>query len=130
MKGYKGFDRNLMCCGKQYEVGKEYLEGEAGLCEKGMHFWENPLDVLRYYPPGDNRYCLVEAFEVREERSRDSRRVCKRFKVVAEISMADLVYDSVKYVRNHRVNDDDGCISTHGVTQIMCQEEDVCGPEH
>ena len=33
MKLFKGFDRNLRCRGFQYEIGGEYEEDRAELCE-------------------------------------------------------------------------------------------------
>lgn len=51
---YKAMDKNMMCRGKQYEVGKTYHEDKADCCHAGMHACENPLDVLRY---GVKRAC-------------------------------------------------------------------------
>ena len=57
MKCFKGFDKDLKCRDFQYEIGKEYEEKEASLCNKGFHACEHPLDVLGYYPPTEgNRY--------------------------------------------------------------------------
>ena len=63
VKGYKAFDKGLMCRGFQYEVGKEHkTEGKLDLCSKGgMHFCENPLDVLRYYNLTTSEFAEVEA---------------------------------------------------------------------
>ena len=49
---YKAFEKGLICRGKQYQENTEYEEaGADGCCKKGMmHFCENPLDVLNYYP--------------------------------------------------------------------------------
>lgn len=44
MKAYKGFDKNLKCRDFQYEIGKEYEEDSAELCERGFHACEHPLD--------------------------------------------------------------------------------------
>ena len=44
MKAYKGFDKDLKCRGYQYEVGGEYHEDKADLCNCGFHACENPLD--------------------------------------------------------------------------------------
>ena len=58
---YKAMDKNMMCRGKQYEVGKTYTEPEADCCHAGMHACENPLDVLHYYKVADGtRFFEVE----------------------------------------------------------------------
>ena len=60
MRGYKGFDENLCCRGKQYEVGKNHHQnGEIRLCKNGIHFCKSLNDVFGYYSKG--RYCEVEA---------------------------------------------------------------------
>ena len=89
MKGFKGFDKDLKCRGFQYEVGKSYEEEEAKICNKGFHFCENPHDVFNYYYPGEgNKFCEIEADNVSEERSEDdSKRVSKKIKIKAEISV-------------------------------------------
>ena len=46
---YKATDKNMMCRGKQYEVGKTYTEEKADCCTAGMHACEVPFDVLHYY---------------------------------------------------------------------------------
>lgn len=60
MKAYKGFDENLKCRDFQYEIGKEYEEPNAKLCETGFHACENPIDVFEYYPPASSREEFVE----------------------------------------------------------------------
>lgn len=50
MKGYKAFEKGMICRGKQYAENTVFEEDEAILCEKGMHFCKEPLDVLEYYP--------------------------------------------------------------------------------
>ena len=65
MKMYKGFDKDLKCRDFQYEVGNTYEEPTAELCEKGFHACEYPLDVFKYYAPGNmSRYCEVDLDEV------------------------------------------------------------------
>lgn len=49
MKGYKGFEPGLICRGKQYAENTVFEEEEAEICSYGMHFCENPFDVLDYY---------------------------------------------------------------------------------
>ena len=75
MKGYKGFDKDLKCRDLQYEVGKEAaVDGDIELCKRGIHFCENPHDVFNYYAPGkNNRFAVVEAEDVSDERNDDCR---------------------------------------------------------
>ena len=93
MKGYKGFDKDLKCRDLQYEVGKEAaVDGDIELCKRGIHFCENPHNVFSYYAPGkNNRFAVVEAEDVSAERNDDdSKRVCKRLTVKAEISVFEI----------------------------------------
>ena len=93
MKGYKGFDKDLKCRDLQYEIGKEAaVDGDIELCKRGIHFCENPHDVFNYYAPGENnRFAVVEAEDVSDERNNnDSKRVCKRLTVKAEISVFEI----------------------------------------
>ena len=51
IKGYKAFNRGMICKGKQYEENTTYEENGNKICGAGvMHFCENPFDVLDYYP--------------------------------------------------------------------------------
>ena len=93
MKGYKGFDKDLKCRDLQYEVGKEAaVDGDIELCKRGIHFCENPHNIFSYYAPGENnRFAVVEAEDVSDERNNDdSKRVCKRLTVKAEISVFEI----------------------------------------
>ena len=49
MKGYKGFAPGLVCRGKQYAENTVFEEDTAKICHSGMHFCENPFDVLDHY---------------------------------------------------------------------------------
>ena len=93
MKGYKGFDKDLKCRDLQYEIGKEAaVDGDIELCKRGIHFCENPHDVFNYYAPdNNNRFAVVEAEDVSAERNDDdSKRVCRRLTVKAEISVFEI----------------------------------------
>ena len=100
MKMYKGFDKDLKCRDFQYEIGKTYEEPTADLCEKGFRACEYPLDVLRYYAPGNmSRYCEVDLDEVSDKKSsEDSKRCGKKIAVKAEIGIAGLVKAAVDFV--------------------------------
>ena len=100
MKGYKGFDKDLKCKGKQYEIGETFHENEAILCDKGLHFCESPLDVFAYYPPADSRYAEIEASDVSDDTDKDSKRVCKTLKIKCEIGLPGLIKAGVEFIKS------------------------------
>lgn len=103
MKMYKGFDKDLRCRDFQYEIGKTYEEPTAELCKKGFHACEYPLDVFKYYAPGNmSRYCEVDLDEVSGKKSdEDSKRCGKKIAVKAEIDIAGIVKAQIEYVKEH-----------------------------
>ena len=96
--GYKGFDKDMKCRGFQYETGKEYECNEpVKLCESGFHFCEYPHEVFAYYPAGNNnRFAIVEAEGVSEEHGDDSKRVSKKLRINAEISVFEICRMAVR----------------------------------
>ncbi len=101
MRTFKGFDKDLKCRGFQYEIGGEYKESEAVLCESGFHAYENPLDVFKYYPPNNSRYCVVELDDISNERDEDSKICGKRIKIIKEIDIKDLIDAGVNFILNY-----------------------------
>ena len=97
MKGYKGFKPDMTCNGFKFEEGKTYKEKEAKLCSKGFHFCENPLDIFNYYDPA-SIFREIEAIDVSDERSEDSKRVSKSIKIGAEISLKTVCDLGVKFI--------------------------------
>lgn len=98
MKAYKGFDKDLKCRDFQYEIGKEYEEKEASLCNKGFHACEYPLDCFGYYAPASSRFCEVE-LDATDERHNDDTKICgTKIKVGAEIGIPGLVKAAIEYV--------------------------------
>lgn len=92
MKAYKGFDKDLKCRDFQYEIGKEYEEKEAKVCEKGFHACTNPLNVLLYYPPCyGNRYCEVEQDGEFSENGNNSKIASTKIKINNEINLEELI---------------------------------------
>ena len=100
MKLYKGFDKDLKCRGFQYEIGKEYREEKADLCNNGLHACENPLDTFSYYNPGNgSRYCEVELDEVSDKKDgSDTKRCGKVIKIGAELDVAGICKAHFEYV--------------------------------
>ena len=73
---------------------------KAVLCRTGLHFCEYPLDVFGYYSPADSRFCTVEADDVTDEtESVNSKRVCKKLTVKAEIGLPGLIKAGVEYIK-------------------------------
>ena len=102
MKVYKATDKDMKCRGFQYELGKTAeVDGDAKLCERGLHACEMPLDVLGYYVPGDgSRYFAAELEDVSDEiHSEDTKRVGKKLTLSAEIGIPGLVKAQVEYVK-------------------------------
>ena len=95
MKGYKGFSKGLVCRGKQYAENTVFEEDNAKICKSGMHFCENPFDVLDYYgfvaDNGElNEYAEVEALD--DVQTDDQKKFCtKKLKVGAKLGIAGLV---------------------------------------
>lgn len=63
-KGYKAFEKGMICRGKQYKENTIFEEPSAELCHTGMHFCKEPLDVLNYYPLIDDDGNFTEFAEV------------------------------------------------------------------
>ena len=95
MKGYKGFGPGLICRGKQYAEDTVFEESNASICYSGMHFCENPFDVLYYYGfVNDNAeindFAEVEALD--DVHTDDNVKFCTRkLRVGARIGISGLV---------------------------------------
>ena len=102
MKGYKGFEKGLVCRGKQYAENTVFEESKAVICQSGMHFCENPFDVLDYYDlvtsSGKfNDFAEVEALA--ETKTDDDKKFCTtKLKIGAKLSFAGFVKACVDFV--------------------------------
>ena len=102
MKGYKGFEKGLICRGKHYAENTVFEEENAEICESGMHFCKNPLDVLEYYPLVNENgemsdFAEVESLDNAE--TNDGKKFCtKKLKIGEKISFAKLVRESVAQI--------------------------------
>ena len=112
MKCFKGFDKDLKCKDFQYEIGKEYSEEKANICNYGFHACEFPMDVFNYYPPSDSRYCEVELEANNQKSSDDSKRVGKKISVKAEIGIAGIIKAGVEYIKEQVNWEDDKATNT------------------
>ena len=104
MKAYKGFTKDLKCRNFQFEEGIIYEENEAKLCEKGFHACEDPIDCFSYYSPSDSVYHEVELEDVADEKEVDSKRVGKKIKIGARLSVANICELHFKYIKEKSDN--------------------------
>ena len=102
LKGYKGFEKGLVCRGKQYQENTVFEEGEAEICRSGMHFCVNPFDVLEFYDLVNsdgsfNDFAEVEAQA--ESKTDDNEKFCTtKLKVGAKLSFAGFIKACVDFV--------------------------------
>lgn len=101
MKGYKAFEKGLICRGKQYAENTVFEEDDAVICEKGMHFCKDPLAVLDYYPLVDDNGNLTEFAEVEaldKPKTDDNQKfVSKKLKIGTKLDFAELIKASVNF---------------------------------
>ena len=101
MKGFKGFNPDFTCRGKQYEENKIFEEEAAEICESGMHFCENPFNVLEYYDLVNkngkiNEFAEVEALD--EALTNDNKKYCtKKLKIGAKLGLKGFVKACVDF---------------------------------
>ena len=101
MKGYKGFEKGLVCRGKQYSENTVFEELDAEICEKGMHFCENPFDVLDHYSLLNdeaefNDFAEVEALD--DVKTDDFNKYCtKKLRVGSKLSFSGFVKACVNF---------------------------------
>ena len=99
MKGYKAFEKGMICRGKQYAENTVFEEDVAEICKRGMHFCKFPLDVLEYYPLVDekgNISVFAEVEALGEAKTDDGKKYCtERLKIGNEITFAELVQASI-----------------------------------
>ena len=103
---YKGTDKDMKCRGFQFELGKEYVEGEAELCNKGFHGCEYPLDVFSYYNPANSRFFEADLDGVTDEAKGDSKRAGTKIKLRAEIGIAGIAKAAVEYIKERAESSD------------------------
>lgn len=146
MKGYKGFNPGLICKDKQYQENTVFEEPEAKICEKGMHFCENPFDVLDYYDlirsdGTPNEFAEVEALD--EPKTDDKKKFCSRkLKIGVKLGLSGFIKACVDFVlektiaETPRGNVDSGdCAqigSSGNYAQINCTGSDsvICCAGH
>ena len=121
--GFKGFNKDMTCRGFQYEVGKEYETDQCEPCESGFHACENPLDVLRYYPPSKSVFCKTEQCGEVKRHSEDSKVASTKIKIIANVGLKgileagfELIFSKIKWGKKDtpQTHGDSSAAQTHG----------------
>ena len=101
-KGYKAFEKGLICKGKQYAENTVFEESNASPCNYGMHYCENPFDVLDYYPlvndDGElSEFAAVESLD--KPLTDDHKKYCTtKLKVGTKLTFAGFVKACIDFV--------------------------------
>ena len=123
MKGYKAFNKGVICKDKQYAENTVFEEPDAVLCENGMHFCENPFDVLDYYPlvNADGEFSdFAEVESLAEVKTNDNKKFfTARLKIGAKLSFAGFVKACVEFcIEKTRMDISDGNGSSGNCAKI------------
>ena len=94
--GYKAFEPGMICRGKQYAENTVFEEtGADGCCQAGvMHYCEEPLDCLDFYPLVNDNGEITEFAEVEplaEVLKKDNNRATKKLRIGAKLSLKDFI---------------------------------------
>ena len=101
-KGFKGFSKGLVCRDKQYAENTVFEEDSAQICHSGMHFCENPFDVLDHYELVNedgsfNDFAEVEALD--ESFTDDNKKFCTRkLKIGAKLSFSGFIKACIDFI--------------------------------
>ena len=98
MKGYRGFEKGLICDGEQFAENTVFKKDAAELIkngEKGMRFCALPHEVFEYWSPGENHeFAEIEALDEPEEGTGNAL-YSKELYVGKKISVFDMAQISV-----------------------------------
>ena len=124
MKGYKGYNKGLICRGKQYAENTVFEEENAEICKSGMHFCENPFDVLEHYGYVNNKAELNEFTEVEalgDCLTGDNKKyTTKKLKIGSKLSIAgfckafvDFTFSKINWKNSAATNTGDNSAATN-----------------
>lgn len=124
MKGYKAFNKGLVCEGKQYAENTVFEEKNAEIRKSGMHFCKNPFDVLDYYPLVDNEGNVAEFTEVEAldggETDDNKKFYTKKLKIGTKLSLSQFIKASFDVPIKSQAKESDSAALTgdNGTTLI------------
>ena len=88
MKGYKAFNKDWTCRGKQYKVDETFEEDVQLIpCKSGMHFCDRMQNVFRYYTYDPGTTVVAEVEALGDVKTDDGIKFCtNKLLVIREIS--------------------------------------------
>lgn len=101
-KGFKAFNPGMTCRGKQYAENSEYEEPEAEMCRCGMHFCQDPINILEYYPLVDDACNLTTIAQVEGEDAEtcDCKSVTRHLRIGARLSLGEWIVACYRFLLN------------------------------
>lgn len=124
MKGYKAFNKGLVCRGKRYTENTVFEEENAEFDKSRMCFCQNPLDVLSYYPLVDNEGNVAEFTEVEAldggETDDNKKFYTKKLKIGTKLSLSQFIKASFDVPIKSQAKESDSAALTgdNGTTLI------------
>ena len=87
MRGYKAFNKDWTCRGKQYQVGKTFTEDvDLKVCERGMHFSKQLQQVFNFYPFDPDQTIVAEVEALGDVVTEDNSKFCtNKLQIIREI---------------------------------------------
>ena len=102
MKGFKAFEKGLICRGYKFKEGEVFEEEKAEICSSGFHYCANPLDTLDYYPLIDENGDLTEFAEVEalsDPKTDDKKKYCtSKIKIGAKLSLNGFIMAGFNFI--------------------------------
>ena len=110
--GYKIFDSDLKCRGKQYVLNETNTQnGEIKVCENGIHICETPFDCLGYYGfiGNDlklNRFAKVKGFGAFD--CVKDKIAVSNMDIIEELKLSDFIDNEIELIQKdiNNINDD------------------------
>ena len=110
-RGFKGFNKGLKCLNKQYAENTVFEENGGSICGAGViHFCEEPLAILDYYPIFNtntkeitpNEFADVEALADCQQDG--DKFATTKIKIGAKINLAGLCKAQIEYIKEKTKN--------------------------
>ena len=97
IRGFKAFDKGLVCRDFQYKENEAYVHnGEVQACKNGFHFCENPFNVFNFYRHSESEFAEVEGWGDIDNSEEDKVAV-SHLKVKNKISLQSFIKIGIKF---------------------------------